>query len=461
MTGRENGGNRMYAVKVLRASGGLGSRNPTLDPYQQGLRRVVRERASIEHKNIITLLGLELSYGRYPGLVMEYCAGGTLESFLDTVPADDLGIQNRCMVQILEGLQFMHTLPSPLYHGDLTPHNILVDGAGTLKLTLFSFARLTANLSAIQMTATTDEAISARYLSPELLQEENKPTTHSDMWSFGCIACWMQIRLDPYFECKLEHQVVASILDNHPPYTPTQIMGLGPRRTGGVHVMPTSPWLTNGTWALVLRCWNRDETKRPNASACVRDIAALGGVRRGETLKEAPGSVSADVVDLSGKVMTLEKVRKKILGHSVGTWRRAYNYKGSEVIDIHYWWWKGTHSPRFYLRSTEVSIKGIRLSAGVRSGDLLDSARQCIYHEIALLRQLKHENICGFLGADHTHGGTVDRPQAPAIISEFCSNGTLSEYCSRKPQELLFNDRLKLVSGDMGTLGQASVLKLS
>lgn len=134
----------------------------------------------------------------------------------------------------------------------------------------------------------------------------------------------------------------------------------------------------------------------------------------------------------------------------------------------------------------QVSIKGIRLSPGVRSGDLLDSARQvsvylnilcvantsshqCIYHEIALLRQLKHENICGFLGFDHTHGGTVERPQAPAIISEFCSNGTLSEvivdfmsvtlathsieqYCSRKSQELVFHDRLKLVGDVIGDI---------
>lgn len=85
--------------------------------------------------------------------------------------------------------------------------------------------------------------------------------------------------------------------------------------------MPTSPWLTNGTWALVLRCWNKEETKRPSASACVKEIGALERGRGGEALREAPGSVSADVVDLSGKVGTVEKPRKKILGHTVGTWR--------------------------------------------------------------------------------------------------------------------------------------------
>lgn len=33
--GGVNGGGKMYVVKVLRVSGGLGSRNPALDPYQQ------------------------------------------------------------------------------------------------------------------------------------------------------------------------------------------------------------------------------------------------------------------------------------------------------------------------------------------------------------------------------------------------------------------------------------------
>ena len=37
-TGRTNAGSRMYAGKVLRTSGGLGSSNMALDPYQQASR---------------------------------------------------------------------------------------------------------------------------------------------------------------------------------------------------------------------------------------------------------------------------------------------------------------------------------------------------------------------------------------------------------------------------------------
>lgn len=50
-----------------------------------------------------------------------------------------------------------------------------------------------------------------------------------------------------------------------------------------------------------------------------------------------------------------------------------------------------------------------------------------IYHEIALLRQLKHGNICEFLGYDYTHAGTLAESQVPAIITEFCGNGKLGD----------------------------------
>ncbi|KAG9122968.1 hypothetical protein FRC07_000410 [Ceratobasidium sp. 392] len=69
---------RMFAVKVLRAPGGLGSDDFAIDPFQQGLRRIVWERLKIRHQHIIELLGIDTSYGRYPGLVMEFCNGGNL-----------------------------------------------------------------------------------------------------------------------------------------------------------------------------------------------------------------------------------------------------------------------------------------------------------------------------------------------------------------------------------------------
>ena len=67
-----------------------------------------------------------------------------------------------------------------------------MDAEGTLKISILSFARLTASLSSTtQLSALTDDAISARYFSPELLEDGARPTPESDMWAFGCVAFWV------------------------------------------------------------------------------------------------------------------------------------------------------------------------------------------------------------------------------------------------------------------------------
>lgn len=54
-------------------------------------------------------------------------------------------------------------------------------------------------------------------------------------------------------------------------------------------------------------------------------------------------------------------------------------------------------------------------------------------HEIAILAQLEHPNICSLWGYEDEIFGA---PGVPAIIAEFCPNGTLFEVrdlCSIEP----------------------------
>ena len=70
----------------------------------------------------------------------------------------------------------------------------MVDSEGTLKITSISFGRLAANLPSTNQTAApTDDSISVRYMSPELLQDDAWPTPESDMWAFGCVAFWVRV----------------------------------------------------------------------------------------------------------------------------------------------------------------------------------------------------------------------------------------------------------------------------
>ncbi|CAE7151524.1 unnamed protein product [Rhizoctonia solani] len=190
---------RRIVIKVPRLPGGLSTTGPKEDQFQQACKSLlakptnflsttfqilcatVKERFDLEHENLVDLIGLDRSYGRYPGIVLEYCPYGDLTHFKGLIIPYEENNQ-RYLREIGEGLQYLHNLPSALSHGDLTPDNIFVDGRGTLKLSIISFARIAASLPAnTQIVARPDGSISARYSSPELLMDGAVPTPESDM----------------------------------------------------------------------------------------------------------------------------------------------------------------------------------------------------------------------------------------------------------------------------------------
>ena len=40
---------------------------------------MVRERYSLQHQNVVEMIGLDSSFGTYPGLVLEYCENSSLD----------------------------------------------------------------------------------------------------------------------------------------------------------------------------------------------------------------------------------------------------------------------------------------------------------------------------------------------------------------------------------------------
>ncbi|KAH7329851.1 kinase-like domain-containing protein [Rhizoctonia solani] len=65
-----------------------------------------------------------------------------------------------------------------------------------------------------------------------------------------------------------------------------------------------------------------------------------------------------------------------------------------------------------------------------------------VKHEIAILAQLQHSNICSLWGYEED---TFGSPSLPAIVTEFCSNGTLREYLARHSDDLTMSTRLLLI----------------
>ncbi|TVU48573.1 hypothetical protein EJB05_08214 [Eragrostis curvula] len=136
---------------------------------------------SISHPNILRLLDT-IDTGKVLYLVLEYCDGGDLDSFLNKHGRLPEATAKDLMRQLAEGLKVLRG--RNIVHRDLKPQNLLLSTNGdaiTLKIGDFGFARslMNENLAATICG-------SPLYMAPEIWQGKDYDAK-SDLWSVGVI----------------------------------------------------------------------------------------------------------------------------------------------------------------------------------------------------------------------------------------------------------------------------------
>jgi len=128
-------------------------------------------------------------------VVSEYIEGQTLAQWMIDNPRPDLASVRGIVEQIGKGLQAFHRLE--MVHQDLKPDNIMIDGAGTVKILDFGATRV----AGVMEIATPIEQInllgSAAYAAPEYFLGETG-SARSDIYSLGVIAYQMLSGKLPY-----------------------------------------------------------------------------------------------------------------------------------------------------------------------------------------------------------------------------------------------------------------------
>jgi uncharacterized RDD family membrane protein YckC len=174
---------RIVAIKVIRTAG-------SISPGDHArLIHEARAQARLNHPHVVQIyyVGLEPDC---PFLAMEIVRGTTLA---EKIAEKSLSMRDivRISLQIVDALR--RAAQMEIVHADIKPGNILLDEAGTAKLSDFGLAQ--RNLGGMQSTAGLTGT--PRYMAPELLVG-GRNSVASDMYALGITLYELTLGRYPY-----------------------------------------------------------------------------------------------------------------------------------------------------------------------------------------------------------------------------------------------------------------------
>ena len=131
----------------------------------------------------------------YIYVVTEFIEGQTLAQWMIDNPKPDIKTVRGIVDQIAKGLQAFHRLE--MLHQDLKPDNIMIDGAGTVKIIDFGATRVAGVMEIASPISQINLLGAAQYAAPEYFLGENG-SPNSDLFSLGVIAYEMLSGKLPY-----------------------------------------------------------------------------------------------------------------------------------------------------------------------------------------------------------------------------------------------------------------------
>lgn len=144
------------------------------------------------HPNVVQTLGVSVD-GQFPALVLEYCAGGSLDKALYN-PAKQMTYLDklRIVTGIAKGMLHLHN--NNIVHRDLAARNILLSATGAPKISDFGMSRMVVDDNGNTTKSTVGPL---KWMAPESLKHKEY-SRKSDVWSFGVVVWEIVTRQIPY-----------------------------------------------------------------------------------------------------------------------------------------------------------------------------------------------------------------------------------------------------------------------
>lgn len=440
----------MVAIKCMRLNADLDDgRSHDQDRLVKRFTRETVVWQAAKHPNIVPFYGYQI-VDKEPMLVSPWCENGNLSTFLCNSPSLTDVDKLKLLCDAARGLAHLHSLDPPVAHGDIKPENILITDEGHGALCDFGHSRLMIGLNGhTGLTTGGQGAEWAGYQAKELYDGYSRPTSMSDVFSFGGLILTIMSGKPPFYK-SARMATAAVVIAIYRDETPNP---------------KDHPELleSNRLWFVMRKCWSPRPEDRPTALDVINDldissrselqvpdsprssvnplIATSGSNeassssftekslhREGSLLSPSlEESILQSGVQVPELQPQLEGVLSKI--EKIGTGGYGDVYQGV--------WTRSSDDPD--LR--RVAIKSIRGGfADEESENQSESERLLtrIKRETAIWKDAaKHPNILPFYGYQ-----IIDAE--PMLVSPWCKNGNLAAYI-RKHVDLTDCDKLKLL----------------
>lgn len=155
---------------------------------------------SIKHPNIVSYIDSgELIYEgkKFGYLVLNFIAGETLAEKISREKIESLYDLKQIISDVLNGLNYLHSLPEPIIHNEITPQNIMLDLSGDIpqaKIIDFGFARSFHQSS----KSYNKEGLNLNYVASECFNSFYSP--QSDLFSLGAVMYHLLYGMPPWFK---------------------------------------------------------------------------------------------------------------------------------------------------------------------------------------------------------------------------------------------------------------------
>ena len=190
----------------------------------------------LNHSNIVKLLGVvDEKFDFF--MILEYCEGGSLRSYLDGRKGHHLGqLFYEWAIQAARPIEYLRE--KQIVHKDIKSPNYLITGKSILKLADFGLAK---NMDSTISRAT--ETASYPWMAPELLRDDILSPTY-DIYAYGVVLWELWTTKMPFEDVK-EPAHLAWLICNK-------------------HERPVIPDDCPETLSdLMKKCWELEWTKRP------------------------------------------------------------------------------------------------------------------------------------------------------------------------------------------------------